>query len=56
MELYPWHWLVLGMLLMIAEIFVPSFTIFWFGLGALSVSGLLWAIPSMSLKIGRAHV
>lgn len=51
MELYPWHWLVLGMLLIIAEIFVPSFTIFWFGLGALGVGGLLWAIPSMSLTL-----
>ena len=51
MELYPWHWLVLGMLLMIAEIFVPSFTIFWFGLGTLGVGGLLWTIPSMSLTL-----
>ena len=23
-----WHWLVFGMVLMIAEIFIPSFTIF----------------------------
>lgn len=36
-----WHWLVFGMVLIIAEIFIPSFTIFWFGLGAIVVAGVL---------------
>jgi inner membrane protein len=36
-----WHWLVFGMVLIVAEIFVPSFTIFWFGLGGIVVAGLL---------------
>jgi inner membrane protein len=36
-----WHWLVFGMVLIMAEIFVPSFTIFWFGLGGIVVAGLL---------------
>ena len=27
----------------------PSFTIFWFGLGALAVGGLLWLVPSLGL-------
>lgn len=36
-----WHWLVLGMILIFAEIFVPSFTIFWFGLGAIAVAILM---------------
>ncbi|MCB1755412.1 MAG: NfeD family protein [Gammaproteobacteria bacterium] len=45
-----WHWLVFGMLLMAAEIFIPSFTIFWFGLGALVVSALLWFFPALSLS------
>ena len=39
-ELLYWHWLVFGMLLVAAEIFIPSFTVLWFGLGALVV-GLL---------------
>jgi hypothetical protein len=43
--LVSWHWLVLGMLLIIAELFIPSFTIFWFGLGALLVAGCLWLLP-----------
>jgi membrane protein implicated in regulation of membrane protease activity len=40
MEVLWWHWIVLGFLLMAAEIFVPSFTIFWAGLAALVVGGL----------------
>ena len=47
---HDWHWLVLGMLLIIAELFVPSFTIFWFGLGALLVAGLLWLAPDTGLS------
>lgn len=37
-----WHWLAFGMILIIAEIFIASFTIFWFGLGACLVGVLLW--------------
>jgi membrane protein implicated in regulation of membrane protease activity len=40
-ELLYWHWLLLGMLLIAAEMFVPSFTILWFGLGALLVGLVL---------------
>ena len=35
MQMLYWHWLVFGILLVIAEIFIPSFTIMWFGLGAI---------------------
>lgn len=45
-----WHWLVLGMLLVMAEIFIPSFTIFWFGLGAMVVSAVLWLVPDFSFS------
>ena len=45
-----WYWLVFGMLLIIAEIFIPSFTIFWFGLGAIVVALILWLIPDMSFS------
>ncbi len=40
-----WHWLVFGMILIMAEIFIPSFTIFWFGLGGLVVGGLTLLFP-----------
>jgi len=44
-ELAYWHWLVLGIVLMGLEIFIPSFTVFWFGLGALVV-GLVLLVSS----------
>ena len=49
MELHMlyWHWLVLGVVLVVAEIFIPSFTIFWFGLGAIVV-GLLMTLVTLS--------
>lgn len=42
-----WHWLVFGMILIMAEIVVPSFTIFWFGLGALVVAGSMLAFSGI---------
>lgn len=32
-----WHWLILGSLLIVAEIFIPSFVTIWLGLSALIV-------------------
>jgi membrane protein implicated in regulation of membrane protease activity len=45
-----WHWLVFGMLLMAAEMFIPSFTIFWFGLGGIVVAGLLGINPDIAVS------
>ena len=44
------HWLVIGMVLIIAEILIPSFTIFWFGLGAIIVAGVAWFSPALSIN------
>ena len=41
-----WHWIVLGMLLILVELLVPSFTIFWFGLAGLIVGGVLLVAPA----------
>ena len=49
-QLLAWHWLVLGILLIIGEIFVPSFTILWFGLGAIVV-GLVALAVDLSFSI-----
>jgi membrane protein implicated in regulation of membrane protease activity len=43
-----WHWIVFGLVQIIAELFVPSFTIFWFGLAALAVGVILLAAPTLS--------
>jgi len=40
-----WHWFVFGIALILAELVVPSFTIFWFGLGAIATAGLLLLFP-----------
>lgn len=48
-QLAYWHWLVFGMLLMVTEIFMPNFTILWFGLGAIVVSLILLVIPDTPL-------
>lgn len=48
-QMLYWHWLVIGMLLIIGEIFVTSFTMFWFGLGGLVVALVLVLAPGTSL-------
>lgn len=49
-KLLYWHWLVFGMVLIIAEIFIPSFTILWFGLGGIIVAVILWFLPHLKLS------
>ena len=43
-----WYWLVLGMILMLLELVAPSFTIFWFGLGALVVGVVMLLFADIS--------
>lgn len=44
-----WQWLVLGVALSVLEIFLPSFTVLWFGLGAIAVALLTLLLPGLSL-------
>lgn len=46
-----WHWLVLGLALMILEMLAPSTFFLWMGIAAMGVGGLLWLIPGMSLEV-----
>ena len=46
-----WHWLILGMLLMMVELFIPSMTILWFGLGGILVGLWLLAAPGTAFSI-----
>lgn len=50
MELVWWQWMVLGLGLGLLELFVPSFFIIWFGLGALLVGVALLAVPGMAFS------
>jgi inner membrane protein len=47
----PWHWLVFGMILILFELAVPSFTITWFGCGAVIVAGIAWLIPGLAISL-----
>lgn len=46
-----WHWVVLGFALMLAELMVGTFYIFWFGLSALVVGAVLALLPGMAFSI-----
>jgi membrane protein implicated in regulation of membrane protease activity len=44
-----WHWIVLGIALMLTEIFIGSFFIFWFGAAAVVVGLMLASYPTISV-------
>ena len=44
-----WHWIVIGIALMLTEIFIGSFFIFWFGAAAVLVGLLLIPLPGISV-------
>jgi len=50
-EFVYWHWLVLGMVLMMFEIVLPSFIALWFGAGAVLVGLLLLVVPELALEV-----
>lgn len=45
MGLQPWHWAVMGLLLMTLELFLPSFAALWFGAAALITALVAWLVP-----------
>lgn len=45
----PWHWFVLGFLLILSELLLPAFAALWFGIGAILVGILYWMFPMMGL-------
>ncbi|MBZ0253323.1 MAG: NfeD family protein [Candidatus Methylomirabilis sp.] len=47
----PWMWVAAGIVLALAELAIPSFTIVWFGLGAILVGALAWLGAVESLKV-----
>jgi len=44
-ELFWWHWAILGFGLVLAELVVPTFVLVWFGLGSFLVMALLLVAP-----------
>lgn len=49
MDVQWWMWVVLGFALATLEIFTMSFFVLWFGIGAVLVGLLSWAIPELTL-------
>jgi membrane protein implicated in regulation of membrane protease activity len=47
-DLTFWHWLVLGLVLVILEVFAPGAIFLWLGVAAGVVGAILWVIPSIS--------
>ncbi|NTV11916.1 MAG: NfeD family protein [Zoogloea sp.] len=43
-----WHWAVLGLVLILAELAIPAFFVIWFGLGGLLVALAVLLVPSLS--------
>jgi len=50
MTILWYYWLILGMLLILSEMLVPSFTLLWFGLAALLTGLLLLLVPDLDLS------
>ncbi len=49
MQIEWWTWIVGGIVLILAELAIPSFFVVWFGLGALLVGLLQLVLPELSL-------
>lgn len=50
LEILYWHWIVFGLALLAIEILLPTFTLFWFGCGALVIGGVLMIAPDFSVE------
>lgn len=46
-ELTYWHWLILGVGLLILEIFAPGAFFLWLAIAAGAVGALVWLVPAM---------
>ena len=46
-----WHWIVLGLCLVMSELVVPAFFVIWFGIGALLVGATLLLMPTLGMAV-----
>ncbi|MCL2469688.1 MAG: NfeD family protein [Alphaproteobacteria bacterium] len=44
-----WHWVVIGVGFLLAELIVPAFVLFWFGLGSFLVMVAVLVMPALPL-------
>lgn len=50
-NLGPWHWVLLSMGLLIAEMLLPGTFLVWFGVGAAVTGGLLLLVPGLAWQV-----
>ena len=50
-QILYWHWVVLGLMLMLSEIIVTTFFILWFGLAAVIMGIVIFFAPNLSLAL-----
>ncbi|WP_457665045.1 NfeD family protein [Thiolapillus sp.] len=50
-ELQPWHWAVLGIVLLILEVFAPGVFFMWMGIAAGVVALLGWFVGGLSWQV-----
>lgn len=48
MNIEWWHWLVGGIVLILAELGIASFFVIWFGIAGLVMAAVLWVAPGLS--------
>jgi inner membrane protein len=46
-----WHWIVFGVALALLEIYLASFTVLWFGLGAVVVGLVMLFVPDLAFSL-----
>lgn len=54
MDIEWWHWLVVGLALIVAELAVPGMVLVWFGVGAVGIGLLLAVMPALTLTLQLA--
>jgi len=52
MDIVYWHWWVLGLVLVVAEMLSPTgFFLLWIGAAAIVVGAVAWAVPTLGWEV-----
>ena len=49
MNIEWWQWAVAGIVLILAELAIPSFFVVWFGVAGLAMAAVAWLVPGLSV-------
>jgi membrane protein implicated in regulation of membrane protease activity len=52
MDILYWHWWILGLVLLVAEMLLPTgFFLIWIGAAAILVGAMSWLVPALSWEV-----